>query len=74
MSNPPSDKTSDKRQSQRPERPPSAAQRASEANRAQQAAVRAQTARPADRRTPVEGETSNAGLENDNRPVGVNKR
>lgn len=36
---------------QRPEKPKTAAQRASEANRLQQLAVRDRTARPSDRRT-----------------------
>lgn len=44
MSNPPHQK------SQRPQKPKSAAQRASEANTLQQQAVRANTARPGDRR------------------------
>jgi len=56
---------------QRPPKRQSAAQRASEANHAHQLAVNGKTGRPADRRTQQDGETSDAGLSNDNRPVGV---
>ena len=55
-------------------RPRTAAQRASDKNREQQLAVRANGARPADRRSPSEGETGDAGLSNDLRPVGVKRR
>ena len=61
-------------QAPRADRPPTAAQRASEANRLQQIAVRDSRAQPADRRTTQAGEASDAGLENDNRPVGVHRR
>lgn len=55
MSNPPS--TSSKSDKQRPHRPKSAAQRASDANREQQLAIRANRARPNDRTTPGEHDT-----------------
>ena len=61
-------------QAPRADRPLTAAQRASEANRLQQLAVRDSRAQPADRRTAQPGEASNAGLDNDNRPVGVQRR
>ena len=61
-------------QAPRAERPLTAAQRASEANRAQQLAAHNRRAQPSDRRPAPEGEVSAAGLDNDNRPVGVNKR
>jgi hypothetical protein len=57
--------------SQWPQKRQTAAQRANEANRAQQVAVNGKGVRPSDRRAPAEGEASNQGLENDNRPVGV---
>lgn len=60
-------------QAPRAERPLTAAQRASEANRAQQFAVHNRRAQPSDRRAAPDGEASTAGLDNDNRPVGVNK-
>jgi len=70
-----SDRTSNKppAQSPRANRPLTAAQRASEANRAQQIAVRDSRSQPADRRTAQPGEASSAGLDNDNRPVGVRR-
>jgi hypothetical protein len=55
-------------------RPKSAAQRASEANRLQQIAVRDRSPQPSDRRSAQPGEKSDAGLDNDRRPVGVNKQ
>ncbi len=61
-------------QEPRAERRLTAAQRASEANRAQQYAIHNRRAQPADRRTSEEGESSTAGLDNDNRPVGTNRR
>lgn len=64
MSNPPSDR----------QRPKSAAQRASEANRLQQIAVRDRGPQPSDRRTQQPGDKSDSGLENDQRPVGVKRR
>jgi hypothetical protein len=51
MSNPTS--TSSKTEKQRPQKPKSAAQRASDANREQQMAVRANRSRPSDRTTGV---------------------
>ena len=60
--------------SQRPQKPLTAAQRAAEANRAQQMAVNAKGARPSDRRNTPEGETSDQGLDNDQRPVGVARK
>ena len=59
---------------QRPQKPKSAAQRASEANHAQQLAVNSKMARPSDRRTKQEGETQDEGLSNDNRPVGIARK
>lgn len=59
--------------SQRPQKPKTAAQRASEANRAQQLAVNAKGSRPSDRRATKEGEASDQGLDNDRRPVGVKR-
>ncbi len=56
------------------ERPKTAAQRASEANRLQQLAVRDSRPQPSDRRSAQPGEKSDAGLENDHRPVGVKRR
>jgi hypothetical protein len=69
MSNPPNDK-----RPPRPDRPRTAAQRASDANRLQQIAVRDRLPQPLDRRSPQAGEKSEAGLDNDQRPVGVNRR
>lgn len=60
--------------SQRPQKPMTAAQRASEANRQQQLAVNARGARPSDRRATRDGETSDQGLDNDHRPVGVARK
>ena len=59
MSNPPSasTKSQSKSDKQRPQKPKSAAQRASEANRAQQLAVRNHTAQPRDRTAPGEHDT-----------------
>jgi hypothetical protein len=59
---------------QRPEKPKSAAQRAAEANRAQQIAVNAKGSRPSDRRNTKDGEASDQGLENDQRPVGIGRK
>lgn len=59
---------------QHPQKPLTAAQRANEANRAQQMAVNAKLGRPSDRRTPQEGDTSDAGLNNDKRPAGLARR
>lgn len=61
-------------QAPRVERPLTAAQRASEANRAQQLAIHNRRAQPSDRRSTQDGETSTAGLDNDHRPVGMNRR
>ena len=60
--------------SQRPEKPKTAAQRAAEANHAQQLAVNAKAGRPSDRRATKEGEVSNQGLDNDQRPVGIARK
>ena len=61
--------------SQWPQKAKTAAQRAAEANRAQQLAVNTHGGRPSDRRTTKDGETSTQGLDNDHRPVGIaNKR
>ncbi len=57
-----------------PQKRQTAAQRANEANRAQQVAVNEKAGRPSDRRAPAEGEASDQGLDNDNRPVGVGLR
>jgi hypothetical protein len=59
---------------QRPEKPKSAAQRAAEANRAQQIAVNAKGSRPSDRRNTKDGVASDQGLENDQRPVGIGRK
>lgn len=72
MSNPPNDKRPP--QAPHADRPQTAAQRASEANRLQQLAVHGRKPQPSDRRSPQPGEKSEAGLDNDHRPVGVNKR
>lgn len=71
-----SERKSDKipAQTQRPERPLTPAQRASQANHAQQLAVRDGGSLPSDRRTPQAGEASGAGLSNDHGPAGVNRR
>lgn len=71
MSNPPNDK---RPQAPRADRPRTAAQRASDANRLQQLAVHGHRPQPSDRRSLQPGEKSEAGLDNDQRPVGVNKR
>lgn len=60
--------------SQWPLKRQTAAQRANEANRAQQVAVNGHAGRPSDRRAQAEGEASDQGLANDNRPVGVGLR
>ena len=60
--------------SQWPPKRKTAAQRANDANRAQQLAVNAKAARPSDRRADAPGETSTQGLSDDNRPVGVARR
>ncbi len=72
MSNQPNDKRPP--QAPRADRPRTAAQRASDANRLQQIAVRDRMPQPADRRSLQPGEKSEAGLDNDQRPVGVNRR
>jgi hypothetical protein len=59
---------------QQRQKPKTAAQRAGEANRAQQLAVNSKMARPSDRRTKQDGETQDDGLTNDNRPVGVARK
>ena len=71
-----SERKSDKipAQTQRPERPLSPAQRASQANNAQQQAIRDGGSLPTDRRTPQAGETSGAGMSNARGPTGVNHR
>ena len=69
-----SDRKSDTPQSPRAERPLTAAQRASEANRAQQIAIHEKRSQPSDRRTPQSGDNADAGLTDDNRPVGPNRR
>jgi hypothetical protein len=60
--------------SQWPQKRQTAAQRANEANRAQQVAVNDKGGRPSDRKVPAVGEASDQGLTNDNRPVGVGLR
>ena len=60
--------------SQWPQKRQTAAQRANDANRAQQVAVNEKSGRPSDRRATQEGEASDQGLDNDNRPVGVGLR
>jgi hypothetical protein len=60
--------------SQWPQKRQTAAQRANEANRAQQVAVNDKGGRPSDRRAPAAGEALDQGLTNDNRPVGVGLR
>ena len=60
--------------SHQPQKRMTAAQRANDANRAQQVAVNAKAGRPSDRKAPAEGETSDQGLKNDNGPVGVGLR
>lgn len=60
--------------SQWPQKAKTAAQRANEANRAQQLAVNAKTARPSDRRPDAEGQTSTQGMADDNRPAGIARK
>jgi len=60
--------------SQWPQKRQTAAQRANDANRAQQVATNGKAGRPSDRKATAEGETSDQGLANDNRPVGVGLR
>lgn len=60
--------------SQYPPKAKTAAQRANEANRAQQMAVNAKSGQPNDRRAPQPGEASDAGLANDQRPVGIARK
>ena len=71
-----SERKSDKipAQTQRPERPLSPAQRASQANNALQHAIRDGGSLPSDRRTQQAGEASGAGMSNDRGPTGVNRR
>lgn len=57
--------------SQWPQKAKTAAQRANEANRAQQLAVNEKSARPSDRRPDAEGDVSTQGMADDNRPAGV---
>ena len=59
---------------QRPQKPMTAAQRAAEANRLQQVAVNSKGPRPSDRRATQEGEASDQGLDNDQRPVGIARK
>ena len=56
---------------QRPQKAPTAAQRANEANRAQQMAVNGQFGRQGDRKAPQEGEAPDQGMANDQRPSGI---
>lgn len=60
--------------SQWPQKAKTAAQRANEANRAQQLAVNAKATRPGDGRTDTEGQVSTQGLSDDNRPVGIARK
>lgn len=71
-----SERKSDKipAQTQRPERPLSPAQRASQANNALQHAIRDGGSLPSDRRTPQSGESTGAGMSNEHGPAGVNRR
>ena len=59
---------------QHPQKAPTAAQRANEANRAQQIAVNGTGGRPTDRKATQEGEISNQGLTNDQRPAGLARK
>ena len=56
---------------QHPQKPLTAAQRANEANRAQQMAVNGAGGRPSDRKAIPEGEISDHGMANDQRPAGI---
>ncbi len=56
---------------QHPQKPLTAAQRANEANRAQQMAMNGSGGRPTDRKATQEGEISDQGMANDQRPSGV---
>lgn len=53
------------------QKPKTPAQRASEANHAQQMAINGKVSRPSDRRSQQPGEVADTGLSNDNRPVGI---
>lgn len=57
-----------------PHKRKTAAQRANDANRAQQLAVNAKTARPSDRRADAPGQISTQGLSDDKRPVGIGRK
>ncbi len=59
---------------QHPQKPLTAAQRANEANRAQQMAVNGKSGRPSDRKAPQSGEISDQGMANDQRPVGMARK
>jgi hypothetical protein len=59
---------------QHPQKPLTAAQRANEANRAQQMAVNGNAGRPSDRKAIQEGEVSDQGMANDQRPAGVARK
>lgn len=59
---------------QHPQKAPTAAQRANEANRAQQMAVNGKSGRPSDRKAPHEGEVSDQGMANDQRPAGMARK
>ena len=59
---------------QHPQKPLTAAQRANEANRAQQMAMNSSGGRPADRKAPHEGEISDQGMANDQRPAGLARK
>ena len=57
--------------SQWPQKAKTAAQRANEANRAQQVAVNDKSGRPSDRKALQEGDTPDQGMANDHRPAGI---
>jgi hypothetical protein len=59
---------------QHPQKPPTAAQRANEANRAQQMAVNGKAGRPTDRKALQTGEISDQGMANDQRPAGLARK
>ncbi|MEQ1781635.1 MAG: hypothetical protein ABMA14_09760 [Hyphomonadaceae bacterium] len=59
---------------QHPQKAPTAAQRANEANRAQQMAVNGKAGRPSDRKATQEGEISDQGMVNDQRPAGLARK
>ena len=60
--------------SQWPQKAKTAAQRANEANRAQQVAVNGKAGRPSDRKALQPGETSDQGMANDRRPAGLARK